>query len=464
MIIFDLLSSDLKIGTAYANFPFHRANPSLLGKNTSSGRPGLGRPLFFKAGKIPCLHSLGHLNPFILNDAGKFSIMKLSKGQHLAYCTNVHRGNNWEETFFSLEQYVLKVRKKICPDTPYAIGLRLGADAARELSNPEVLNRFREWLDLQNAYIFTINGFPYGNFHGQRVKEKVYLPDWTDPKRLTYTLSLFQVLSALLPAGMEGSVSTLPASFKEFHPADRLPDSAYKNLLTCAEEIEHLSLENDLDLHLGMEPEPLGWFETTVETLRFLEELFDRAKDPEMVRRRIGVNYDCCHLAIEREDAREGLDAIKQAGVRLSKLHLSSALQVIPTPQNLQKLTTFVEPVYLHQVITSQKGRVLERIKDLDRALQCSNEGSLIAGADEWRVHFHVPLHASPGNGLRDTRQHVLDTLDWLQENPDTCRHLEMETYTWEVLPPELRSSEVVDQVAKEYEWTLNELNKRGLK
>ena len=390
--------------------------------------------------------------------------MKLSKGQHLAYCTNVHRGNNWEETFFSLEQYVLRVREKICPDTPYAIGLRLGADAARELSNPEELNRFREWLDQQNAYIFTINGFPYGNFHGQRVKEKVYLPDWTDPERLTYTLSLFHILTTLLPKGMEGSVSTLPASFKEFHPAGKLPDSAYKNLLTCAEEIEHLSLENDLDLHLGMEPEPLGWFETTVETLRFLEELFDRAKDPEMVRRRIGINYDCCHLAIEREDAREGLDAIKQAKVRLSKLHLSSALQVMPTPENLNTLHAFVEPVYLHQVITSQKGRILERIKDLDCALQSSKDGSLVAGADEWRVHFHVPLHASPGNGLGDTRQHVLDTLDWLEENPGACRHLEMETYTWEVLPAELRSSEVVDQVAKEYEWTLNELNKRGLK
>ena len=131
--------------------------------------------------------------------------MKLSKGQHLAYCTNVHRGNNWEETFFSLEQYVLRVREKICPDTPYAIGLRLGADAARELSNPEELNRFREWLDQQNAYIFTINGFPYGNFHGQRVKEKVYLPDWTDPERLTYTLSLFQVLTTLLPAAWKAA-------------------------------------------------------------------------------------------------------------------------------------------------------------------------------------------------------------------------------------------------------------------
>jgi hypothetical protein len=390
--------------------------------------------------------------------------MKLSKGHHLAYCTNVHRGNNWEETFYSLEKYVLKVRQKICPQKPFAIGLRLGKDAAYELVKPEELKRFHEWLEKKNAYIFTINGFPYGNFHGQRVKEKVYLPDWSSKDRLDYTLTLFQILASLLPAGAAGSVSTLPASFKEFHPRENLPVSAYQNLLTCAEEIERLSLETDLDLHLGMEPEPLGWFETTPETIHFLQELFDQAKDPEVARKRIGVNYDCCHLAIEQEDAKQGLTAIKNAGVRLSKLHLSSALKLSPSMENLSKLEEFIEPVYLHQVITSNQGEVMDRIKDLDIALRQTKSSTTQTSADEWRVHFHVPLHASPGNGLGDTQKHVLDTLDWLEANPDTCNHLEMETYTWEVLPQALRSTSVIDQVANEYRWTLDQLEKRGLR
>ena len=387
--------------------------------------------------------------------------MKLSQGHHLAYCTNVHRGNNWEETFFSLEQYVLQVRRSVCPDKPYAIGLRLGADAAGELSQPDTLDRFKGWLDEQNAYVFTINGFPHGNFHGQRVKEDVYRPDWTDPERLSYTLRLFTILSSFLPQGVEGSVSTLPASFKEFHPTGKLPDVAFNYLIECAKEIEKLSLKNGQDLHLGLEPEPLGWFETIPETIGFLNQLFDRAEDPEMVRRRIGVNYDCCHLAIEYEDAREGLDALKNAGIRLSKLHLSSALSARPTVENLKTLKNYTEEVYLHQVIIAQDGQVTGRMKDLDIALKKEKLASM--NADEWRVHFHVPLHASPGNGLRDTRKHVTDTLDWLAENQGACTHLEMETYTWEVLPEELRSVEVVDQITKEYLWTLNALNKRGL-
>ena len=212
---------------------------------------------------------------------------------------------------------------------PDGVHLRLGAEAAEELYQPDVLKNFKQWLEIQNAYVFTINGFPYGNFHGQRVKEKVYQPDWTEPARLSYTITLFEILAFLLAEGSEGSVSTLPASFKEFHSGD-LPEAGYQHLLTCAEKIEELSVQHGLDLHLGLEPEPLGWFETTSETLVFFEQLLKRAKDPELVRRRIGVNYDCCHLALEYEDAKEGLTALQDADIRLSKLHISSALQTSP--------------------------------------------------------------------------------------------------------------------------------------
>ena len=387
--------------------------------------------------------------------------MKLSQGHHLAYCTNVHRGNNWSETFSSLQKEVMDVRRATSPEAPYAIGLRLGADAAQELAQPQTLENFKEWLEKENSYIFTINGFPHGNFHGQRVKEKVYLPDWTDPERLNYTLCLFQILSFLLPEGSEGSVSTLPGSFKEFHPPPRMPEIAYQHLLQCAEEIEKLSLKKNQDLHLGMEPEPLGWFETIPETIQFMNQLFDRAENPELVKRRVGVNYDCCHLAIEYEDAQQGLDLLQGSNIRLSKLHLSSALRAQPTEENLATLQSFVEEVYLHQVVRAKDGRVIDRIKDLDLALSMAKRGK--DRSDEWRVHFHVPLHCSPGNGLGDTQDHVLHTLDWLQKNPDACHHLEMETYTWEVLPKALKSLSVVEQVTKEYQWTLAALKQRGL-
>jgi hypothetical protein len=389
--------------------------------------------------------------------------MKLSNQAHLAYCTNVHRGNSWQETFDSLENYVMKVREAVAPEQRFAIGLRLGADAARELADPRELYEFRKWLDQKNAYVFTINGFPYGNFHGSRVKEQVYRPDWTTNERLDYTLLLFSILEKLLEPCEEGSVSTLPGSFKEFLPDQEIPDALFTNLDACALEIEKLAGPKNLDLHLGMEPEPLGLFETTPETVSFFGRLYDKGADEEIIRKRIGVNYDCCHLAIEFEDAHEGLDSLLKHRVRLSKLHLSSALSAKPTQDNLLRLKDFIEPVYLHQVTLGKDGQCIRRIKDLDTALEMQRAENL-PEADEWRIHFHVPLHASPGGELGDTRLHVIDTLFWLSKNQSACRHLEMETYTWEVLPENLQAGTVIEQVAKEYHWTLDQINKIGFR
>ena len=388
--------------------------------------------------------------------------MKLSHDMHLAYCTNVHRGNTWEETFHSLQSDVLAVRKQVCPDQPYAIGLRLGAEAARTLRDPAELLSFQRWLEAHHCYIFTINGFPYGEFHGTRVKEQVYRPDWTSQDRLDYTLILFEILEQLLQPGEEGSVSTLPGSFKEFISPQEIPDILFQNIVTCSQAVEKIEKAKQLDLHLGLEPEPLGLFETCPETLSFFDQLQQHTSEPQSLLAKIGVNYDCCHLAVEGEDAATGLQALDEANIRLSKLHISSALTAQPTPTNLTILENFVEEVYLHQVVVSQNGKVLKRVKDLDLALTQAKESDGETG-DEWRIHFHVPLHAGPGNGLGDTGMHVLDSLDWLAQSPEKCKHLEMETYTWEVLPQALRSESVVDQVAKEYAWTLEALRARGI-
>ncbi|MAL85570.1 MAG: hypothetical protein CMI23_04335 [Opitutae bacterium] len=387
--------------------------------------------------------------------------MKIEKNIHLAYCTNVHRGSTWEETFYALEKYVLEVKKIVCPEKPFAIGLRLGAQAATSLSHPSTLLLFQKWLEEKNCYVFTINGFPYGNFHGERVKEQVYRPDWSTSDRLEYTVLLFEILEKLLQPGEEGSVSTLPGSFKEFHSAGEIPKLVFQNLYTCAREIERIKKAKDLDLHLGLEPEPLGSFETTEETISFFEDLEKFDHNPS-IKQTIGVNYDCCHLAVEFEDAGKGLTQLQNANIRLSKLHLSSALRALPTEENLKLLESFVEEVYLHQVVIGKNGKIINRYRDLDQALEEKNITGNEIG-DEWRIHFHVPLHASPEGELKDTKNHVLSTIEWLSKNDQACRHLEMETYTWEVLPKELQSIDVVEQVAKEYEWTLKILGAKGL-
>ncbi len=385
--------------------------------------------------------------------------MKLNHGLHLAYCTNIHRGENWAETFDSLKQYTLAVRDQISPAQPYGIGLRLSDRASHELSDPATISGFRKWLDQQNCYIFTINGFPFGRFHGGHVKENVYRPDWTTHERLAYTNRLFNLLAQLVPRGVEGSVSTLPGSFKEFILHADQTKAIRDNLWQCVEHVARLSNETGRKLHLGLEPEPLGLFETSQETVQFFERLWDEhPRDPHF-RDFIGVNYDTCHLAVEFEEPAEALQRLHQAGIKISKLHLSSALKVQPTAAVREALKQFADDTYLHQVIARNDKGQLTRYRDLNVALEARSG----APADEWRIHFHIPLH-SPKTELFDhTADHLLGVLDELKLNPALCSHLEMETYTWEVMPPDLKNRSVVDQLVAEYVWTLQRLGERGL-
>ena len=386
--------------------------------------------------------------------------MKLNHGIHLAYCTNVHRGENWAETFDALERHVLPVRRRVAAGRSYAIGLRLGQKAAAELAQPEALVAFQRWLEKHDCYVFTINGFPYGSFHGTRVKEQVYAPDWSTAARVDYTCQLFELLVQLAPRDVAGSVSTVPASFKGFVAAD--PDrrkAIFKNLTACGQAIAALAEKSGRDLHLGLEPEPCCLIETSEETVDFFNAWRGTDRAVEGLLRFVGVNYDCCHLAVEFESAKTALDRISAAGLRLSKLHLSSALRVRPNEEGRAALAAFNEPVYLHQVVVGRANVVQRRYVDLPDAL---NDSKLLSPDEEWRVHFHVPLHASPGAPFGDTRDHLMDALDWLKDHPGACQHLEMETYTWEVLPAAMRLP-IGDQLVNEYTWTLGELTKRGL-
>lgn len=390
--------------------------------------------------------------------------MELKHHAHLAYCTNVHRGKNWAETLDSLQTYTLAVRERICPRRLFAIGLRLSNEAAMELSQKKALLEFQRWLDKNNCYVFTINGFPFGRFHGASVKEKVYLPDWTSAERLAYTNLLFDLLAKLVPAGVEGSVSTLPGAFKAFVETDGQRKLIRENLWRCVEYISRVSEETGRKLHLGLEPEPLCLLENSAETISLFEQLRDEHKNDARLDEFLGVNYDCCHFAVEFEEPQQALEAFKKAGVKISKIHLSSALKTQVTQEALAALGKFSDDIYLHQVIARNARGGLEFFRDLPEALE-ENSKLKSNGAElpEWRIHFHVPLYAPAIPPFKTTDEHLLGALDWLAKNPERCTHLEMETYTWEVLPAELKSRTVVEQVAAEYEWTLARLAERGL-
>ena len=387
--------------------------------------------------------------------------MKLKHGLHLAYCTNVHRGENWAETFDSLQKYTMAVRARVAPDQPYAIGLRLSDLASRELVEPKIVGRFRDWLQENNSYVFTINGFPYGRFHGTRVKEQVYLPDWTSSERLVFTNRLFDILAELLPDGIEGSVSTVPCSFKEFIETDVQVETIAQNLWSCLDHIDALSQRTGKVLHLGLEPEPLCYLETSEETVRFFERLRTLRPRDQRLERHLGVNYDTCHLAVEFEEPDEVVKRFEQARIKISKIHVSSALRLRPTPEARQALQAFADDIYFHQVIERSQNGVIERYRDLDVALRLDNMKD--PATTEWRIHFHIPLHSSRTKLFDNTADHIIGLFRLLQKNPALCSHLEMETYTWEVMPPELKGRTVVDQLVCEYDWTLQQLRECGL-
>ena len=388
--------------------------------------------------------------------------MRLSHGIHLAYCTNIHRGGDWPETFRSLSEYTLRVRDRVSSGKPYAIGLRLGDTASRQLAQADALEKFRAWLGENNCYVFTINGFPYGDFHGKRVKEQVYKPDWTNPERVEYTKRLFDILAEIAPAESGGSVSTVPCSFKEFINTGEQVEAMRRNVWDVVEHIDALSEKTGKDLHLGLEPEPLCYLETTSEMIRFYRQLRDDRPGDDRLSRRLGINYDACHLAVEFEEAANALGSLIAEGVRISKLHFSSALKVCPSAETLGGLAGFAEDIYFHQVVANGADGSLARYRDLPDALAAAARGET-SGDTEWRIHFHVPLHCPPTALFDTTADQLQRVIETLAANPAICSHIEMETYTWEVLPGELKQRDVVDQLAGEYDWTLAKLAEQGI-
>ena len=388
--------------------------------------------------------------------------MRLSHGIHLAYCTNIHRGGDWPETFRSLNEHTLRVRDRVVAAKPYAIGLRLGDAASRQLDQADELARFRAWLDENNCYIFTINGFPYGDFHGKRVKEKVYQPDWTTPERVEYTKRLFDILAEIAPEEAGGSVSTVPCSFKEFITTDAQVEVMRRNLWDVIEHIDSLSERSGKDLHLGLEPEPLCFLETSDEMIRFYRQLRDDRPGDDRLAKRLGVNYDTCHLAVEFEEAADALGSLVAEGIRISKLHFSSALKVRPGAGTLDDLASFAEDIYFHQVVARGADGSLKRYRDLPDALAAAARGETV-GDNEWRIHFHVPLHCPPTALFDTTADQLQAAIGVLGGKPALCSHVEMETYTWEVLPGKMRQRDVVDQLVGEYDWTLGQLAGQGI-
>ncbi|MET0412635.1 MAG: metabolite traffic protein EboE [Polyangiaceae bacterium] len=390
-------------------------------------------------------------------------------GSHLTYCTNIHAGESWAEVRANIETHVLAVKRRVCPERDFGVGLRLSARAGRELARPAELERFKDFLAAHGLYVFTINGFPYGPFHGEPVKEAVYRPDWSEDARTLYTAELAHVLSELLPAGQSGSISTVPGGFKSaLTGADRLAAVA-RQLLASAEALHRIERERGQHIVLALEPEPCCLLETSDEVVAFFRDHLlsssaraelaqrlgvDHAAAEAVVYRHLGVCLDTCHAAVEFEGPQAAVNALLGAGLNIAKVQLSAGLRLPElSPDALRALGAYVEPVYLHQVVARTKEGALLRYVDLPDALASSEA----LAAEEWRVHFHVPLYRERLERFVNTQPFLSSILE-LQRRAPFSEQLEVETYTWDVLPPEQRSGGVVASIARELDWVREQL------
>ena len=399
---------------------------------------------------------------------------------HLTYCTNIHPGESLAEVRAAVAEHVPRVKAELGASGPFGVGLRLSARAAEELAQGDALDRFRALLAEHALYVFTINGFPHGAFHGTRVKEAVYRPDWREDARVAYSDRLAWLLAALLPDGVHGSISTVPGAFRERSgaPSDRA--EIVERLLRHAATLARIREQTGKLVELALEPEPSCFLETTDDALRFFEtELFAPAacrRFAELtrlsvvdagtfLRRHVGVCVDACHLAVEFEDAATAVGKLEQAGIRVGKIQITTALALDLTGEpsrdepTLRALERFADGVYLHQVV-ERRGDRLTRHVDLPDALALAR-ATPGSGPSEWRVHFHVPVFASSVAPFRSTQPFLRDLLA-LQRKRCISEHLEVETYTWDVLPPEHRTENVDAAIARELRFTLAELGALG--
>jgi sugar phosphate isomerase/epimerase len=370
---------------------------------------------------------------------------------HLAYCSNVHPAEDVSGVISQLGRFAAPVRQTL--DVPtLGVGLWLAAPAAaRLLEDSSSLDKLRSALDEHGLEVVTFNGFPYRAFHAPVVKRDVYVPDWTDPVRAEYTLDLARLLALLLPDDVEeGSISTLPFGWRT-NWSGSSTDGARHALERVAEALEKLAGETGRKVRLALEPEPGCTVETVEGAIGALEGV-----DPEW----IGVCLDACHMAVQFEDPEASLMALREASIPVYKAQISSALRVVhpEDPKERNGLAGFAEPRFLHQTRERTPGGVVG-VDDLDEALA----GGLPT-QNEWRVHFHVPVHHS---GNDTTQRELAEILDALMggESPVTT-HLEVETYTWSVLPPGERPVDdagLVEGLARELSWTRERLLDLGL-
>ena len=377
----------------------------------------------------------------------------------IGYCGNVHPGRTIEEVKQNLTAHTLDVKSQVRPNQEMGVGLWLSATAARELDNRQSLLEFRDWLAERNLLPYTLNGFPYGDFHQEVVKLDVYKPTWADPDRLDYTVRLAEILNVILPADQHGTISTMPLGWPVTNNKSVIEDEQFwkscaRNLKQCAQALDRLEQQTGRNIFVCIEPEPGCILDTWDDVVGFFDQHLLDDQDAEMIRRHIGVCHDVCHSAVMFEKQATAVSEYQKAGIKIGKVQVSSAVAVdfeTGSPEENQaklgQLSGFAEPRYLHQT-SVRNGDQTQFYQDLSIALESNPEPR-----GDWRVHFHVPIFSETLGLIGTSQADIVQCVEAIKQSGEAMPHFEVETYAWNVLPEALKEASLADGIAKEVAW-----------
>jgi len=389
---------------------------------------------------------------------------------HLTYSTLVHPGDTWPEMWNSLTTYVPAVKARVSPNASFGVSLRISASSAETLTNDAAQRaELKRFLDDNDMYLYTVNAFPYGAFKNTLVKERVYEPDWRSDERAVYTMQVADILAEVAAPGIDPTIQSPPLGFKPRVTGPDVVDEFTRQVIRVVAHLVKLEESTGRKVRLALEPEPYCFLETTEEALDyFRNHLYAEkavaslsaqtglgsAAAADALRDHLGMVYDICHQAVEFEDIGASLRALADAGIPVFKLQEAAAVRTPEvTQQKVDALRKFADTVYLTQTV-EKRGNQITRFLNLEDAFEAWERDP---GPREWRTHFHVPVFLDDLGDFKTTRFAIEDALDFHKANK-LSPHLEIETYTWDVLPEHLKTGDIVDYVEMELEWVRGQL------
>jgi sugar phosphate isomerase/epimerase len=390
---------------------------------------------------------------------------------HLSYSTLVHPGDTWPEMWDSLQKYVPQVKARVCPDEPFGVSLRISASSAETLTaNPDKRTELKQFLSANDMYLYTVNAFPYGPFKNTLVKERVYEPDWRTDERAVYTMQVADILAEVCEPDIDPTIQSPPLGFKPRVTSADVVDEFTRQVIRVVGHLVKLKEEKGRKVRLALEPEPYCFLETTEEALKYFGEHLYAQKSvlalsqatglssagaEDALRDHLGMVYDICHQAVEFEDIGESLRALADAGIPVFKLQEAAAVRVPQVDrEQVEALRRFADTVYLTQTVERRDNR-MSRYLNLEDAFEAYERDP--GGQREWRIHFHVPVFLEDLGDFKTTRFAIEEALRFHKANK-LSPHLEIETYTWDVLPEHLKTGDIVDYVEMELDWVKGQL------